>query len=212
VSIKARERVEFPRARRVCYYVRMTPEAFWKAYVGDRSPREFLERRQGRSLRDFVDSYLSQVPHLYGIVQRGTWRETFAAVPQWRRDEVAVGLLSFLEAHREEWEGMETAPPPPVAEEAPAAPQPEVAQVETPPPPLTVPQSVSAPVAPQPEVAQVGTPPPLTVPQSVSAPVAPQPEAATPETPPQSPMLQDDVEPAPVPAAADESSIKPPAT
>ncbi len=186
MSIKARERVEFPRARRVCYYVRMTPEAFWKAYVGDRSPREFLERRQGRSLRDFVDSYLSQVPHLYGIVQRGTWRETFAAVPQWRRDEVAVGLLSFLEAHREEWEGMETAPPPPVAEEAPAA--------------------------PQPEVAQVGTPPPLTVPQSVSAPVAPQPEAATPETPPQSPMLQDDVEPAPVPAAADESSIKPPAT
>ncbi|HNR33333.1 MAG TPA: peptidylprolyl isomerase, partial [Candidatus Hydrogenedentes bacterium] len=118
MSIKARERVEFPRARRVCYYVRMTPEAFWKAYVGDRSPREFLERRQGRSLRDFVDSYLSQVPHLYGIVQRGTWRETFAAVPQWRRDEVAVGLLSFLEAHREEWEGMETAPPPPVAEEA----------------------------------------------------------------------------------------------
>lgn len=89
----------------------MEAETFWKAYVGERTPREFLERRQGRSLRDFVDSYISQIPHFYGIVQRGTWRETLAAAPHWRKEEVAVGLLTYLEMHREDWEHLETAPP-----------------------------------------------------------------------------------------------------
>ncbi|MBP8131240.1 MAG: hypothetical protein KA184_16800 [Candidatus Hydrogenedentes bacterium] len=131
----------------------MEADAFWKAYVGERAPGDFLERRQGRSLRDFVDSYISQVPHFYGIVQRGTWRETFAATPHWRRDEVAVGLLTYLELHREEWEHLESAPQRASAPDETAAAPPAAPAQEAP-----APLPSTAPAREAHDAAPVGTP------------------------------------------------------
>lgn len=115
-----------------CYTSRMDNEQFWKTYVGDVSTVEFCARRRGRPIVEFVDNYVARLPHFYGIVLRGTWRETFATLPHWRRDDVSAGLIGYLEARRDEWENAVYAPepePPPPEQMAPVEPAPVDAPV-----------------------------------------------------------------------------------
>lgn len=158
----------------------MDNEQFWQTYVGDVSTVEFCRRRKGRPIVEFVDNYVARLPHFYGIVLRGTWRETFAALPHLRRDDVSAGLIGYLEARRDEWENAvyapepEPEPPPPqhvqpteeATAEAAAAPAPamddpapdepvatnEAGAVEPPPPAeAPVPEVFPCPESPPPD-------------------------------------------------------------
>ncbi len=77
--------------------------------VGDRSPRDFLEKWHDCTLADYVAAYLSQLPHVHGIVLCNTWKQTFAAQEQFHRDEVRCRLLRYLDERRAEWEDLPAA-------------------------------------------------------------------------------------------------------
>jgi hypothetical protein len=81
----------------------MELEAYWQGYVGGQTPRQFLEHWHDCSLNDYVGAYVSQLPHLFGVVLRAKWKDTFGGAEQPRRSDVTAGLLGYLEAHRDEW-------------------------------------------------------------------------------------------------------------
>lgn len=113
-----------------------TEDLIWQTYWGNRSVREFLERRQAGSVLDHVERFVAQIPHFHGIMLRSNWRETFGAVPHWRREDVISGFMAYLEARYDEW------PPDPPA----SKPEPEAA-AETPPPALTPAETAAEPVS-----------------------------------------------------------------
>lgn len=84
----------------------MELEAYWQGYVGAQTPLEFLEHWHDCSLNDYVGAYVSQLPHLYGVVLHKKWKETFSRAEQPRRSDVTAGLLGYLEAHRDAWAGL----------------------------------------------------------------------------------------------------------
>ena len=127
----------------------MNKADIWKEYVGERTTREFCERRQGRPIVAFVESQVARMPHFYGIVLRGTWRNTFARQPQYRREDVAAGLIGHLEACREEWENYAPEPPP---QEVPAAREEAAAEVSAPPVEAGPPVEVGPPIENAPPV------------------------------------------------------------
>ncbi len=82
----------------------MDPETFWKQYVGDASPGEFMTRFRSRNPARCVQRYIDDVGTVYGVVRLRSWRETFAQETQHTRDAVATALLTHLEETRDEWE------------------------------------------------------------------------------------------------------------
>jgi hypothetical protein len=113
----------------------MDNATLWKAYVGERTRREFLEHWHDCTLQEFVRAYVAQLPHVYGVTLRNSWRETFASQPQLSRDEVAHGLLRFLEEQPDEWADLPAPRPPSPPVDTPSEPAPAPEAEETPPPP-----------------------------------------------------------------------------
>jgi flagellar biosynthesis GTPase FlhF len=89
----------------LCYNTRMkNNEDLWKIYTGDMSTADFMCSFRSRSPEKCVALFLRDCGHVYGIVRRGNWRETFAAEAQYQRQVVFNTLLARLEEKREEWE------------------------------------------------------------------------------------------------------------
>lgn len=80
-----------------------TPEEIWQDYAGSETPQEFVSRLGGDSAAACVDRFLATLPHVYGIVRRSNWTESFAHPFQLRAQEVRHGLLAHLEAHEGEY-------------------------------------------------------------------------------------------------------------
>lgn len=114
----------------------MKLEDFWKHYVGEETPLVFMERHGGGNPPDCVARYLDGRGHVFGLMRRSSWRETFESDPQHKRHEVACALETYLECNREEWEGQLSAAPaaeavPPETEAEPTNPAPAEAEPET---------------------------------------------------------------------------------
>lgn len=160
----------------------MDNETLWKAYVGERTRREFLEHWHDCTLQDYVRAYVAQLPHLYGIALRNTWRETFASQPQLNRGDVIYGLLRYLEEQPDEWADLPAPRPQPAPAPEPAAAPVDAAPPDTPDTP-DIPDTGAAPL----EEAVVSSPPgeaEAAVPQEQPAEPAP-PEAGEAPVPPE---------------------------
>ena len=100
----------------------MTPRDFWNIYAGGFKPLDFMRLFKSQDPAACARAYVTERPSLFGIVRRGTWRDTFAAERQHTRLEVHAGLVAYLEESEAEWRG--------VIEEELAARQAERAKVE----------------------------------------------------------------------------------
>jgi len=114
----------------------MSPAEFWTEYVGSVSPREFLAQARTRRLgtpEELVRDYVARLPAVYGLVLRGTWRNTFSTYP-YSREQVEGALVEYLEETRPDWEPAWTeaataaAPEPPVEEMPDSPPAESVAE------------------------------------------------------------------------------------
>lgn len=99
----------------------MNPNDMWQAYMGNTQPVSLFERFQTHDAWTCAQQAAQQLPALYGIVRRRTWRDSFQPGEQFTRETVAVALWQHLEDTREDWE-------PNLPELKPAAPEPEPAQ------------------------------------------------------------------------------------
>lgn len=84
----------------------MEPQEFWNTYVQKIQPADFVWRYGKGDIQAAVEEYLRQRPSLFGIVRRGTWRETFRAAEQFSRQFVYTGLRAFLEETEDDWRPM----------------------------------------------------------------------------------------------------------
>lgn len=81
----------------------MDPTEIWNNYVQHLTPAELVWKYgQGDPLKA-VREYLAKRPCFFGIVRRETWQETFKAVPQYNKESVAAGLLTFLLQTETDW-------------------------------------------------------------------------------------------------------------
>ena len=82
----------------------MEIQDFWNTYSGGLAPAELVWRfGQGDPVAG-VQAYIQACPAMYGILCKGTWKETFAVHDQFNRERVAAALLTYLEVTRDEWE------------------------------------------------------------------------------------------------------------
>lgn len=106
----------------------MKQQDFWKLYMGDTSPAEFMSRFQSRNPSRVVDRHVRRMPGVYGIVRQQSWRDTFLAPEQFTRERVISGLTAYLEETRTEWEAaIKDLPAPPEQEEEPVFEDAEIA-------------------------------------------------------------------------------------
>jgi hypothetical protein len=82
----------------------MSAEKCWQTFVGDEAPEAFMRRMGSRDLDACVEQHMTQVPGLFGLALRRTWRETFAAPDQVTREVVRSGIAAHLEDTRANWE------------------------------------------------------------------------------------------------------------
>lgn len=82
----------------------MNAQEYWDTYLGAMTPAEFMSAFDDPEPEHCVKVYVRQRPAFFGIVRRGSWRETFRAERQHNRAEVAAGLAAWLEETRGEWE------------------------------------------------------------------------------------------------------------
>ena len=82
----------------------MTPQDFWRLYVPDTSPGQFMCQYHSRNPARCVERYVTRLPGMYGVMRQGTWRETFDAPVQCTRDIVKVALIAYLDETRPAWE------------------------------------------------------------------------------------------------------------
>lgn len=99
-------------------------DSFWRTYVGETTPLEFMNRGTSPDIAACVEAYVAGLPVLYGIVRRRAWKDTFEAPWQYRRGEVAAALQAKLEATETEWR-------PHLNQRPPVAPHPLVGQEVT---------------------------------------------------------------------------------
>lgn len=81
----------------------LSPEGFWRAYVGEASPLTFMNRLHSPDPREAATEYVLKLPHLWGIVRRYTWKASFEAPWQFRKEEIIAALAAHLEATEAEW-------------------------------------------------------------------------------------------------------------
>lgn len=81
----------------------MKPSEFWDVYAGGFTPLTFMRLFHCENPAACAAAYVSERPALYGIVRRGSWRETFAASVQHTRLEVSTALAAYLEETQGEW-------------------------------------------------------------------------------------------------------------
>jgi len=82
----------------------MDTKEIWACYVPDATPGELMCRFELRNSARCVDRYLEQLGSFYGVVRRGSWRDTFAAARQLTRETVRTALVAHLEETRPEWD------------------------------------------------------------------------------------------------------------
>ncbi len=82
----------------------MEIQAFWNTYAGGMSPAELVWQFGRGDMEAGVRAYITKYPSFYGIMRRGSWRETFADTTQYTRQDVFSALTTYLELHRDEWE------------------------------------------------------------------------------------------------------------
>ena len=63
----------------------MLPQEFWNTYAGGFKPLDFMRLFNSHDPAACAWAYVKERPALYGIVRRGSWRETFAAERQHTR-------------------------------------------------------------------------------------------------------------------------------
>jgi len=103
----------------------LTPEGFWRLYVGEASPLTFMNRLHSPDPREAAEEYVAKLPHLWGIVRRYTWKSSFEAPWQFRKGEIAAALTAHLEATEDEWRArLDQSPPEPYAPPVEYAPTP----------------------------------------------------------------------------------------
>lgn len=81
----------------------MEPLHFWNTYVQDVAPADFVWRYGKGDIQVAVEQYLQQRPSVFGIVRKGTWKDTFGAECQLNKQSVYTGLSAYLYETEEEW-------------------------------------------------------------------------------------------------------------
>jgi hypothetical protein len=82
----------------------MEIQDFWNTYSGGLAPAELVWRFGKGDPVAGVKAYIQARPAMYGILCKGTWKETFSVHEQFNRERVAAALLTHLEMTRDEWE------------------------------------------------------------------------------------------------------------
>ncbi len=82
----------------------MKPKDFWDAFVPDQSPGEFMCQFLSRNPQRCAERYVARLPGVYGVVCKGSWRETFDEREHPTRAEIAAALTTYLDENRAEWE------------------------------------------------------------------------------------------------------------
>ena len=90
----------------------MTNLDIWQQFVGEDSPEDFMRTFGSMDPELCVSRFLEDRGHLYGVVNQGSWQDTFQAEAQHHRYTVRLYLLSYLDETREEWEPALEAKPP----------------------------------------------------------------------------------------------------
>lgn len=164
----------------------LTPADFWKEYVGAIQPREFLARARAKrpgTPEELVQQHAARLPAVFGLVLRGSWRNTFSAYP-YTREQVEGALLEYLEETRCDWEAAWAAGAAAPVAEPPAEPE-QVTPSEA-----VAPEPAEPAYDAPPEVEAPGPADPMdAAPSLESADAAPETEATaeTLETPPSEP-------------------------
>lgn len=83
--------------------IHWTPQDFWKEYVGNLTPSAFLKIAGVYSPYRAVEKHLRKLSTVYGIVRRGTWKETFSQPIQFTFEEVYWGIIAYLKQTESEW-------------------------------------------------------------------------------------------------------------
>jgi len=96
----------------------LNPAEIWRMYVGTRTPLEFMNSFHTPEPRDCAEAFVGRLPHVFGVMRRQTWRESFESPMQLGRELVAGAIWSHLEETREDWE-------PYLNQQPPRAPEPE---------------------------------------------------------------------------------------
>jgi hypothetical protein len=109
----------------------MNTNEMWQAYLGDTTPVSIFERYQTHDAWEAAQRAADDLPDVFGILRRGTWKDSFQQGEQYNRETVAVALWQHLEETREDWEPSlpELKAPAPAPEPEPAPredPEPEV--------------------------------------------------------------------------------------
>jgi hypothetical protein len=76
---------------------------YWNTFVGEESPETFMRNYGSSDPELCVARFLEERGQLYGVVNQGSWRNTFAMPEQHHCLTVKVYLLSYLEDTREDW-------------------------------------------------------------------------------------------------------------
>lgn len=148
---------------------KLSVDDFWRVYVGEITPLEFMNRMYSPEIDACVEAYVNELPDLFGIVRRQSWRDSFEAPTQFRRGEVAAAICEKLEKTEAEWR--------PHLNQRPAPPEPVVApppQSEAPVPDESAPEEHGGQPAEQPAEQQVEQQAGQQAEQQVEQPVSPQ--------------------------------------
>ncbi|MBI5094543.1 MAG: hypothetical protein HZB26_19180 [Candidatus Hydrogenedentes bacterium] len=91
----------------------MRPEDFWRDYVGGLSVRDFLGPEPPDSIEVLhakVQRHIAQLPALYGLtLQGGSWKKTCTGFGH-NSEQVADGIICYLEARSADWENRPATP------------------------------------------------------------------------------------------------------
>lgn len=90
----------------------MTNLDYWNTFVGEESPESFMRNFGSADPELCVSRFLQERGQFYGIVNRGSWVDSFAALDQHHTFSVQVYLLSYLEETRPAWQPALEANPP----------------------------------------------------------------------------------------------------
>jgi hypothetical protein len=92
----------------------MTNQDYWQSIVGEQTPEEFLRAYGTADPELGLERFLEDRGQLYGVINQGSWSDTFAAEKQHDVLTARVYLLSYFEDTREEWQPAVEAQPPKV--------------------------------------------------------------------------------------------------
>lgn len=92
----------------------MTNLDYWQTIVGPVTPEEFLRTYGTADPELGLERFLEDRGHFCGVVNQGTWVNTFVATEQYQLLTIRIYLQSYLEETREDWQPALEAQPPKV--------------------------------------------------------------------------------------------------